>query len=69
MQIIPVFVHYKKNDVMDYVDFEVTEITMRTNCSFDEVVKILSNQLQIDTELQKMIIQYKVKDSYPLFNI
>ena len=71
MQIVPVFVHHKGkwNDVMDYIDFEVIRITMQINCSFDEVVKILSNQLQIDTELQEMIIQYKVKDAYPPLKI
>ena len=53
MQIMLVFVHHKGrwNEVMDYVDFEVTGITMQTNCSFNEVVKILSDQLQINVEL------------------
>ena len=58
MQIMPVFVHHKGrwNEVMDYVDFEVTGITMQTNCSFDEIVKILSDQLQINVELLFFIV-------------
>ena len=58
MQIMLVFLHHKGrwNEVMDYVDFEVTEITMQTNCSFDEVVKILSDQLQINVELLFLLL-------------
>ena len=41
---------------MDYVDFEVTGMTMQTNCSFDEVVKILSDQPQINVELLIFIV-------------
>ena len=58
MQIMLVFLHHKGrwNEVMDYVDFEVTGITMQTNCNFDEVVKILSDQLQINVELLFFIV-------------
>ena len=46
---------------MYYVDFEVTGITMQTNCSFDEIVKILSDQLQINVELLFFFIFNKDK--------
>ena len=58
IQIMTVFVNHKRiwNEVINYIDFKVTEITMQTNCSFDKIMKILSDQLQINVELLFFIV-------------
>ena len=54
---------------MEYVDFDVTGITIQPNCSFDEMLKILLEQLWIETDFQQMVIQYKVLENYPSLEI
>ena len=71
MEVIPIFIYQNGNwnEAIDYVDSDVTRITIQTNCSFDEMLKILSNQLQIKTNFHKMIIQYKLRENYPPLKI
>ena len=71
MEIIPIFIHHngKWNKEMEYADFDVTRITIQLNCSFDEMLQIISEQLRIEIDFQQMVIQYKVRKNYPPLKI
>ena len=58
MEVILVFINHNGNynKAMNYVDFDVTGITIQPNCSFDEMLKAISDQLRIETDFQQMVI-------------
>ena len=71
MEVIPVFIHHNGNwnKTMDYINFHMTGIIIQPNCSFDEILKIISDRFRIETNFQQMVIKYKVKKNYPLLKI
>ena len=59
-----VFIHYNGqwNNAFTYKNFQVTGIQIPNNCTYQNLIKLVSTHLKIENEEKLLQINYQVKE-------
>ena len=71
MENLLVFIHYNGKWTNDFIykKFQVTRIQIQKNCSYQRLIKMISQHLKIQNEEKTLEISYQVKEQYPPLQI